>query len=1351
MLRQSDMFPQKIIVTFLFVLAAMAAGAQCLTYPVSFSSRAASASVIVEGKVLSQNSFWNANHDFIYTANEIQVYKIFKGTVSTSNIFVITEGGIVGDNMIVVEPSLTFSLDDRGIIFLQATSVSNPFANYAAGSVFEPYASRQGFVKYDLTDLTAHDDYNTYTNVPVQLYQPLVALTGQPFVSLAPFNINDYGSSESRATPVITSVSPNPTTAGTLAASTITINGSNFGPGFSGSAKLEFPDANTGGASYVITPANHIVSWSDVQIVAKVVTGAGSGAFRITNTTNETATSPFSLTINYNETNVVSSGSYIQPDLVNRNGTGGYVFQYNTTFNANAPAVAAFERAMQTWRCGTFVNFSHNGTTAIATQALDNVNVVTFDGSSALPAGVLGTSYSYYSSCGGGVWYLNENDCKWRTNGTGGINWNYGPVATSGGLYDFESVCVHELGHSHQLGHTILAPPSVMHWSIGANTDRRGLVATSELAGGNDIMSRSVVSNSCGPTAMIALTASNCNINAPVANFSGTPTSGCNNITVNFTDLSTGSPTSWSWSFPGGTPATSTLQNPSVNYSAPGTYNVSLTSTNAQGSDTRTLTSYITVNSCPPPAANFYGTPTTLCSGQTVSYFDISTNTPTSWSWSFPGGTPATSTLQNPVVTYSVVGTYGATLTATNAYGSNTFTQNNYITVNNCPPPPVANFTGSPTTVCTGGTVTYTDLSTNSPTAWNWSFPGGTPSTSVIQNPTVTYSSPGVYNVTLTATNSGGSNTFVRPNYITVNTCAAPVASFSGWPTTICAGQSVNFTDLSSNAPTSWNWTFPGGTPASSTAQNPVVTYAAGGTYTVTLSATNGFGTNTSTATNYITVSNCPPTGVGLIVNDGSLIHVQSGGLITVQGGFINQDNGANIGNIDNSGLITLTGDWTNTSVSNAFINSSPGETQFLGAAQLITGTIPTYFYNLTLLGTGIKTMTLDARTLGTLALNDRELSTQTYVMWVTNAAVGAVTRTGGFNSIPVQGFVSSTGAGRLWRNTNSTGTYLFPVGSSVVNPRYRPVEIIPASSAAHTFGVQFVNHNPNIDGFNTSNKDVNLGVINSLWYQKINRVTGTANADITLYFDNVNDGVAAVPNVRLTEWGFAVSPIQWRDMGTVTPVAAGSPALSKATKVSWNNFATENFNIAPQSVPLPVELVTFSAVCTANGIDVEWTTASEFNNSHFVIERSTDAIHTEYITTIPGSGNSNILVNYSFTDRFTPSSTVYYFLTQFDYDGNSTRYGPVAVNCNLSNEVAGVFPNPFSSDVFVYLNLADNGNVIFSLTNALGQTVKVFSRELKKGSHQLLMDWSDVAPGLYHLNVRTVSSNLSVKLIKEK
>ena len=121
------------------------------------------------------------------------------------------------------------------------------------------------------------------------------------------------------------------------------------------------------------------------------------------------------------------------------------------------------------------------------------------------------------------------------------------------------------------------------------------------------------------------------------------------------------------------------------------------------------------------------------------------------------------------------------------------------------------------------------------------------------------------------------------------------------------------------------------------------------------------------------------------MVNDGSLVFAQATALITVQGGIITQDNGVNIGEWDNKGLITITGDWTNNSTGNALINASTGTVQLLGANELIAGSAPTYFYNLTLSGTGIKTQSVDARVLGTLALNDRELNTQGNIMYVTN------------------------------------------------------------------------------------------------------------------------------------------------------------------------------------------------------------------------------------------------------------------------------------------------------------------------------------------------------------------------------
>lgn len=169
----------------------------------------------------------------------------------------------------------------------------------------------------------------------------------------------------------------------------------------------------------------------------------------------------------------------------------------------------------------------------------------------------------------------------------------------------------------------------------------------------------------------------------------------------------------------------------------------------------------------PPPVADFSASPLSLTEGGTVNFTDLSTNSPTSWAWTFPGGTPATSSLQNPSVVYSAVGVHSVSLDATNAGGTGSVSKPNYIDV--LPNPPVADFSGSPTTVYVGNNVAFTDLSTNTPTSWSWSFAGGTPATSTTQNPSVVYNTVGTYGVDLTASNIAGSDLESKPNYITVD------------------------------------------------------------------------------------------------------------------------------------------------------------------------------------------------------------------------------------------------------------------------------------------------------------------------------------------------------------------------------------------------------------------------------------------------------------------------------------------------------------------------------------------------------------------------------------------------------
>ncbi len=134
-----------------------------------------------------------------------------------------------------------------------------------------------------------------------------------------------------------------------------------------------------------------------------------------------------------------------------------------------------------------------------------------------------------------------------------------------------------------------------------------------------------------------------------------------------------------------------------------------------------------------------------------------------------------------------------------------------YVVYDNVPQPPFAAFTANETTVLYGNSVNFTDQSTNSPTSWSWTFEGGTPSTSNAQNPTVTYNTPGTYDVTLVATNAEGSDTETKTDYITVveeiipDYCAsAGNSSYYEWITGVEVGTfsnnsgSATYTDFTS-------------------------------------------------------------------------------------------------------------------------------------------------------------------------------------------------------------------------------------------------------------------------------------------------------------------------------------------------------------------------------------------------------------------------------------------------------------------------------------------------------------------------------------------------------------------------
>ncbi len=393
-----------------------------------------------------------------------------------------------------------------------------------------------------------------------------------------------------------------------------------------------------------------------------------------------------------------------------------------------------------------------------------------------------------------------------------------------------------------------------------------------------------------GGISIINITAADTTISFTVnmntlAEFNANQTTTCINQTIFFTDQTFGAPTSWSWSitpstysFVNGT--TSSSQNPQIQFTAAGSYSVTLTASGPNGTDTLTKNDYIqilpafsaplsedfesggftnnnwTINnpdalttwdiftgaggnspSTKCATVNFYNyssyhafddliaKPITLAEGSMAkllfkvayrqyddTYHDtlkilLSTNCGSTYSYTIYDRGDAALATGPPMTTFFVPyaasdwrtdtidlsAFAGQTVTiafrAINGYGNNLYIDDIYLTGST---PLLSNFSGEPTSLCQGGNVQFTDLSSGSPTSWAWTFGDG--GISSLQNPSHQYNSPGPHSVSLTVSNSEGSHTLTQNNYITVNPLQVVSASITqNPPGSICANSTVTF------------------------------------------------------------------------------------------------------------------------------------------------------------------------------------------------------------------------------------------------------------------------------------------------------------------------------------------------------------------------------------------------------------------------------------------------------------------------------------------------------------------------------------------------------------------------------
>ncbi|MCY7410919.1 MAG: hypothetical protein LH473_11650, partial [Chitinophagales bacterium] len=248
------------------------------------------------------------------------------------------------------------------------------------------------------------------------------------------------------------------------------------------------------------------------------------------------------------------------------------------------------------------------------------------------------------------------------------------------------------------------------------------------------------------------------------ADFSASDTLICVGDAVSFLSISNFSTTNWNWNFSGGNPSTSTLPNPTINFDAAGYYDITLTVYGECDSITITKTNYIHVIDF--PSINNLGNDTAICEGDSL-LLDAGNGGGT-FLWS--NGSTAQS------IWVSVDGNYFVVVSDGNCSGSDSIV----ITIINCNQPSLS---VSDTSVCQKFCVNYFDLTLNS-VEWHWTFEGGSPSTSILQNPTqICYNTPGVYDVTLITKDAlGNSDTIALLNFMTVNaTPALPTITQVGY------------------------------------------------------------------------------------------------------------------------------------------------------------------------------------------------------------------------------------------------------------------------------------------------------------------------------------------------------------------------------------------------------------------------------------------------------------------------------------------------------------------------------------------------------------------------------------------
>ena len=474
---------KKIFILFILLSFSAIQAFACYTEEVDViedvNLRVSNSDLIVEGKVINQEGFWNEDKTLIYTAHEIQIYKILKGRVSTDNVIVVSEGGMIGNSSMINTVSPEIGLNDYGVFFVDQSDSRYKFSGADLSNQYFASLYFKAFMEYNKDRSVAFIGAQR-VDVESQIYGHIERVVKQKPIMIK--KENGYSNSTSYKTgndwdnyPVIDCFYSNSVRGGI--GDIVTVEGYNFGTYDSGQSN----GGNCGIETTINKSRNYISddyikSWTDTKIEFYVPATTYSDFPAVTNNLGQSTFFPRNLEVRYNILNYQYQDVSVMVGRNNEQGYDLYICNSNADNGTNmftSPAKESFEEALSVAQQKMGINFRVAGPTQNNSGLKDGESVIRFqtsnseDGLFLTNLGVLAFARIHKTECATTkVHEVEEVDIVFRTNPhcyQFDCFWHYTsptdetlpPSYIAGGpnYYDFQTVAIHEIGHCSLLGH----------------------------------------------------------------------------------------------------------------------------------------------------------------------------------------------------------------------------------------------------------------------------------------------------------------------------------------------------------------------------------------------------------------------------------------------------------------------------------------------------------------------------------------------------------------------------------------------------------------------------------------------------------------------------------------------------------------------------------------------------------------------------------------------------------------------------------------------------------------------------------------------------------------------------------